>query len=456
MADETAPLQTPPAPAAKSVSCPSCGGTVTLRAAGYTVNVACEYCSSILDVTDPTVKLITQYNEAAAELDIPLGTRGTLRGVEWEVIGYLQRSEGGSYPWEEYLLFNPYNGYRWLIANRGGWSLGEMLTLSPGVSPYGGLELEGERYKHFFADGRAQVDYVLGEFYWRVARGETVSTDDWVRPGYMLSREANAYEVSWTLSELLSRDEVRAAFPDANASRSHWPPLPHQPSPHRGFLRSAWKVALLALVLIFGVMIAFSGEKWVTAGTFAIASDGSEKSVTLGPVTFDRPYQRVEIDADVPQLENGWVDLDYALVNRATQQSYTAYGAAERYSGSDSDGPWTEGSRGNHVSIASVPRGTYDLVVDYKGNRWGSSSSYTPSSFFGTSQPDNGWMTASSQPQVTIKVNQGALYFSNMLIALLFVSIPLLWSLFRHMSFEKARIGESDFAPVESDDEDDD
>jgi uncharacterized Zn finger protein len=56
------------APAVKALSCPSCGGTVTLRAAGYTVTVACEYCGSILDVTNPEVRLITEYRQAAAKL----------------------------------------------------------------------------------------------------------------------------------------------------------------------------------------------------------------------------------------------------------------------------------------------------------------------------------------------------------------------------------------------------
>src|SRR3978361_771183 len=50
----------PAAPAVRALTCPSCGGTVTLRAAGYTVTVACEYCGSILDVTNPEVRLITE------------------------------------------------------------------------------------------------------------------------------------------------------------------------------------------------------------------------------------------------------------------------------------------------------------------------------------------------------------------------------------------------------------
>src|SRR5690606_13101602 len=72
------PPPAPPAPAIKALSCPSCGGTINVKAAGYTVTVACIYCGSILDVANPQVRLITEYRQAMAELEIPLGTRGTL------------------------------------------------------------------------------------------------------------------------------------------------------------------------------------------------------------------------------------------------------------------------------------------------------------------------------------------------------------------------------------------
>lgn len=431
MADAST-IAKPPAPAARALTCPSCGGTIELRAAGYSVTVACQYCASILDVSDPQVRLVTEHHEAAARLEIPIGTRGTLRGVEWEAIGYMARSEGGEYPWEEYLLFNPYHGYRWLIANRGGWSFGEQLTVVPGGG-FGGLTLDGQNYRPFFSNGTAEVDRVVGEFYWRVQRGDRVRTDDWVRPGHMLSREADDREISWSRSELLSAKEIEAAFP-VKAARRIWPPLPHQTSPHLGWIKPAIVIAILAAILVIGTAIFAGGSRTLFEGSATIAADGRDQTITLGPIELTRAYQSVSVRADVPDLANGWVDLEYTLVSRADQSAFTAYKAAERYSGADADGAWSEGSRRATADFASVPQGSYDLVVDYRGNNW-----------LGA-QGIGDWRRSGVSPEVTFTVRSGGSSFANILIALFLLSLPIAIALVRHGAFEAARNGQSDFS----------
>lgn len=422
------------APAVKPLTCPSCGGTVTLRAAGYTMSVGCEYCGSILDVSNPLVKLVVERHEAAAQLEIPLGTRGTLDGIEWEVVGYLRRSEGGAYPWEEYLLFNPYHGYRWLITNGRGWSFGEMLTVTPDAASLGGLILDGERYTGFFRDGQAQVDYVLGEFYWRVTTGERVRTDDWVRPGWMLSCERNGAEISWTRSRLLTPDEIEGAF-GVDAPRRPWPPLPHQPSPYRFWVGPGAAMLGVAALFLLILSIVFTGGARLASGELRIAPDGRDQEATFGPIELKRPWQKVAISAEVPTLDNGWVDLDFSLVDRKTQASFQAYKAAERYSGRDSDGAWSEGSGSADAQIASVPAGVYDLIVEYRANRWDGAP-------YGAAD----WrQTRYEQPLLKLRVDSGNVFFGNLLLGWLALLVPFAIGFARHVSFEQARQGKSDF-----------
>ena len=102
--------------------------------------------------------------------------------------------------------------------------------------------------------------------------------------------------------------------------------------------------------------------------------DGKTRTSTFGPINcHPRPPDRRD-RRQRARIENEWVDLDYSLVNRATQASYDAYGLAEHYYGRDSDGPWTEGDRSGTIKIAAVPAGSYDLVVTYSGHEWASPS----------------------------------------------------------------------------------
>ncbi|XHR98797.1 hypothetical protein ACFB49_03900 [Sphingomonas sp. DBB INV C78] len=418
-----APRTSGPAPATQTLSCPSCGGTIELKAAGYTVTVVCQYCASVLDVANPDVRIIKEYHEAAAQLAIPLGTRGTLKGVEWEAIGYLQKSEDG-FTWEEYLLFNPYHGYRWLVTDGRGWSFGTMLTRLPQTTSFGkGLVLDGRSYSHF-ADGRAKVDYVLGEFYWRVRVDDNVRTADYVRPNWMLSWEGSGAEDSWTLSELLKAGEVKREFGAGLSAGmfSGLPPMPHQPSPYAGALKPALAFAAIAIVALFVLTMMFGGSQRAVTETVTIEPDRPGRSITVGPITLTR-RQAVTIAAQAPALDNAWVDLDYSLVDRATQESFDAYGLAERYSGYDSDGSWTEGSRTAATKMAMLPAGTYDLLVDAEAHNW------------------TGQMR---EVQVQVTVNRGARFWSNLILAMLFVIIPVGIMLWRHLKFENARLAESD------------
>src|SRR5687767_1398263 len=92
----------------KVFNCPACGGSVAIRAQGHTVSVACRSCGSVIDATNENHSLISKaHRHLKTEPLIPLGQRGKLHGSLWEVIGYMQRSDGsGVYHWDEYLLFN--------------------------------------------------------------------------------------------------------------------------------------------------------------------------------------------------------------------------------------------------------------------------------------------------------------------------------------------------------------
>lgn len=202
-----------------STACPSCGAPVPICAPNITERIACRFCGAISDLGKNTVIALQRRRDPW----IPLGAAGVLEGVTWMVIGYMERSadiEGEAYYWNEYLLYEPTHGYRWLVYDEGAFAF------SHGVAP-GDIDLGG--YPHVVRSGgvsyqmrnanEARVGYVLGEFYWKVMVGETVHAEDFENRGVVLSSEQASAEINWSLSKPISVQEVQRAFnlPDKNA-----------------------------------------------------------------------------------------------------------------------------------------------------------------------------------------------------------------------------------------------
>ena len=421
----------------RSLSCPNCGGTIALRAAGSTVSIVCEHCGSTLDATRPDLALIVRANAAMHRPAIALGTRGTLDGVAWEVVGYQERLDG-EVEWAEYLLFNPYEGYAFLVDDGRRFSLGRLLAALPDSS-FRGLTAGGREYQRFGTTYAVTTSFVVGEFYWRVRAGDAADETDYVRPGAMLVCEETGNERTWTALAMQDWGVAERAF-GIEPRRADYAgtPAPHEPSPYRTAMRDALMVAALALAACLVIAIGTAASTHVLDRELSVPLDGATQTSVLGPITVTGAREKVRIEGRAGSLDNMWVDLDYSLVDRATQQSYDAYGIAEYYHGTDSDGAWSEGSSQPETGLASIPRGTYDLVVEAAAHRWIDPKAPTSGNSFAA--PDT--LTVPTVP-VAISVDRGGGFAGPFFLALIAIGLwPLIaWS--RHRAFEKRRLGQA-------------
>lgn len=119
----------------RKFDCPKCGGSLTLRAEGVTRTLACQYCGAPLDMRDPRMELVGRYySKLVPPPTLPIGARGVIRGEELEIVGYQRkrvRYYGVDYDWGEYLLWNPYRGFRWLVESNGHWLLARTVQDDP-------------------------------------------------------------------------------------------------------------------------------------------------------------------------------------------------------------------------------------------------------------------------------------------------------------------------------------
>jgi hypothetical protein len=418
----------------RSVSCPNCGAVTAVRTFGHAVNVVCQSCQSILDAQDAGVRILQQFKDAVRyEPLIPLGTRGkipTTQDIEYEVVGFQVRQievDGTFYRWREYLLFNPYHGFRYLTEYAGHWNVVSTLRSLPdgGHMPEGSgaRAYDGEDYRHF-QTAAATTIFVLGEFPWQIRVGEQSTVTDYVAPPRMLSAEVNAdKEVTWSLGQYVSGADIWAAL-----SLPGQPPraegvFADQPSPLNGVPRRMWRQAALLMALatiVWMAHMATARRKQAFAQAFTYDPRSVQDASLVTPI-FEldgRPSAvRVETATD---LNNHWMFLAYALVNDDTGQAFDFASDVSYYQGFEDGEAWTEGARTDAVTLPHVPEGRYFLRIEPEGDRSGGTVRY----------------------QVTVVRDVAtSLWFAG---ALILVALPPLVTSLRAAAFERRRWQESD------------
>ncbi len=203
----------------RQFSCPSCGASLSVMLSS-SKSMTCASCNSIIDLTQGIggeLQHATQ-DEPVQPL-IALGSNGTLQGVAWQVVGYQHRmghapgDEDEHFGWDEYLLYNAKKGFTFLVDSIDGWSVVRPATGAPVVSGNGqSASYLGKTYR-LKETYLAETNYVVGEFYWRVQRGQKTSNSDFVSDNKgMLSMEQSPQELTWSVGSAISSDLVAKAF----------------------------------------------------------------------------------------------------------------------------------------------------------------------------------------------------------------------------------------------------
>jgi hypothetical protein len=202
----------------RAFNCPSCGASLSPLLA-TTQSMTCSACHSIIDLSQGVggeLKHATQ-GEPVQPL-IALGSTGTLQGADWQVVGWQHRmghepsDPDEHFGWDEYLLFNSKRGFTFLVDSTEGWSVVKPVTGAPVVSSNGqSATYLGTRYL-FKESYDAETNYVLGEFYWQVSRGQKTSNRDYANGKSLLSMEQSAQELTWSVGGQIASDAVAQAF----------------------------------------------------------------------------------------------------------------------------------------------------------------------------------------------------------------------------------------------------
>ncbi len=439
--------------AAVQLSCPKCAGPLELRAPDHTERVTCPSCGSLLDVNQGRLKYLKALAPGRVIPIIPIGAEGVFDGVPFTVIGFMQRSvefEGVRYFWEEYLLYNPSVGFRWIVRSDDNWSFvqtvppGEVYEHRKNKNSYtkgDKAEFRSESYK-LYQDATGKVEYVQGEFYWKVTEGEQARMADFIHPPRMLSKEESLFvhdqiegrgktsrsgEINWSLGTYLKPQEVESAFQLKTPLPRPGKVAPNQPFLHKRIYKY-WVLLVLGMIAVGIAIMAISPRRKVFEQTFQLPplNSAEESQIIFSDQPLElRAWQNVKVTAEA-NVDNSWVQVEGDLIDDSTNLAQGFTLLVEYYHGVDGGESWAEGGRSESTHISSLPAGRYTLALDVTWEKW-------------------------QQPQaLKITVEQGVPRILYLILAIVIISLlPMLVAIYQ-FGFEKRRWADSDYSPYSS------
>jgi hypothetical protein len=365
------PIPTPAAPQVQALHCSKCGNSLTIRGLKQTEAMACDACGSIIDLTDENFRILSTFQSKIKYRPLlALGSRGKLRGDLWEVIGFMRRAitvEGVDYEWSEYLLFNPYKGFRWLSEYNGHWNFLKPTHQVPKTKE-GGKRPEvrylDQTFLHF-QTAEARVVYVMGEFYWKVQAGEKCQVTDYVSPPLILSREKTEQEVVWSIGEYQEPETIGMAFQPGTPLPPRIGVAPNQPSPYTGQSAWLWKLFgsfVAAAVLIHLLLLLLAQNKLVYENRFIFRQADKEKALVTD--TFEVPGRTANLVVkSSANVNNNWIYLHLTLINEEGR-AYDFGREISYHHGVEGGESWSEGSSLDEATLPAVPAGKYYLRIE--------------------------------------------------------------------------------------------
>lgn len=423
----------------RPVQCPSCGAPITLKGFGGVQEVACSYCGSELaPEEDGALSIMRQVQRQKRESALPLHGRGQLEGTEWEILGIVWREvnvDGATYPWQEFLLYNPYQGYRWLIyqMSDGHWQVGKALDGAPKSNESGHktVEFRKKKFKHF-STAVAVVTYVEGEFPWQVHVGDTATSHDYIAPPAGISIEEavapdGSADVNFTGVEHIEGKEVWKSFGMPGSCPPTHGVGTCKPNPWRKGAKWMW---LSFVGLIIGLLVV--AAIYLGARTNKVVYEA--KNVGLTPISQEVEIGEagkkttLEFKFSATPLSNQWAYVDVMLIN-ADKEEAVGFGAtAEEWHGTSGGESWREGKQTQTVTIGGVEGGKYLMQI-------------TPQTGGAPGKP------APTAVNLTMRLRENVVLLRYIFIAFVIIIIFPIFNAMLGLFFEGRRWQNSDYSP---------
>ncbi len=352
----------------ETIHCANCGKPYEGRLLGSTKSVTCASCGSILELSEAQTKVIGSNSGAAPPFTFEIGTPLIFNKIQYEVMGrmlYDQLDEGLHYFSREYILYSPSAGYRRLVEENGHFLLGGVghVAFTPPMKPKKKQRVKiGDKTYKWFESGKVELVWVEGALPWRAGIGETTRFTHLINPPEFVE-----YEITGTEAELFKGRYVEPQEMSVAAPKFTTLPQPcgiHSAQPYTPskWLKGLWKIALVFIVVNSALgLYTCAVNNPRTLVTEHVTADNYKNEYLSKLFRIEKPGI-LRIFGSAP-VYNSWLALSFALVDSDDKVVSETDGELSFYSGRDSEGNWSEGSKNFSTEFLVKKPGDYKLLI---------------------------------------------------------------------------------------------
>lgn len=351
---------------AVTLKCGKCSKPLTIKFPQYNTHVVCPGCYTWNEREGTSIlKERKKFGELTS--DLPLGSKGIINGIHYEIIGITKKYESGSINthWMEYTLFNEETGFAFLAEYNGHWTYLKEIKLGHSWPQYNQeIMVDGENYV-LFNDYTFKIKSACGEFFTPL-NGGNIKAKEYISPPEMYAAENNdSKEITWYRAMHISVEEV---YKGLNINK----PIPYafgigplQPMKLPINMRLLKRMSLIALGALFAVqaIFSFSAKDTVVFTENILLPDSiPSKGIVTNSFLLTPKSSNLEFYINAP-VSDSWFEADITMVNDQTGKEFNINKGVEYYSGYSDGEHWTEGSTNVDAMLSSVPRGNYHLNI---------------------------------------------------------------------------------------------
>lgn len=416
------------------IACDKCGKQISIKLQQYSQHCVCPHCQGWNEIVNTHKLKFRNKNFPPYTPDLPIGTKGIIKEIAYEVVGACIKNEAGSVDtfWREYTLYSIHHGFAFLAEYNGHWTYLKEVKLGSPWAPYKNeLEVDSKVFA-LFNDYGFKVESAVGEFL-NPLSGGSILIREYIAPPVMYSCEIeNDKELVWFKGDYISNIDV---FEGLGLVDKSMPPVmgvgPLQIMKMHINRKFLMLMSIAAVMLFFAVELYFettSRQAIVFQNTFTLPDSALPKGITTNSFELEKPSSNLQFTVSSP-VGNSWFEAAVTVVNDNNGKEYNFEKGVEYYYGYADGENWKEGSQEDDIMLSAIPKGKYHLnIFPSFGNK------------------------AESQAFTITVVNDVASTRNFFIIVLILLIYPLvMW--WRSQSFEQKRWNNSAYNPHKKEDD---